>query len=142
MYLSTNDRTKTALHKWGLFPLARAAYRVCNRDVRKQQGREISFYSSLIPVGALCFDIGANLGQKAEVLIACGAHVVSVEPNPMCYPTLRHLFGNNKNCHIVPSAVGKANGSVDLHIHGTDATASVRPSGIDRYTALTEERRL
>jgi len=126
MYLSTKDRTKTVLHKCGLFPLARTAYRVCNRDVRKQQAREIAFYSSLVPAGALCFDIGANLGQKAEVLLACGAHVVTVEPNPLCYPTLKHLFGRNKSCYIVPSAVGKDIGSVDLYVHGTDATGSVR----------------
>jgi FkbM family methyltransferase len=123
----TRYRAKTVLQKWGLFPIARTAYRVCSRGVRKQQAHEISFYSSLIPPGALCFDIGANLGQKTEVLLACGAHVVSVEPNPLCYPTLRHLFGKNKNCYIVPSAVGKTNGSIDLYIHGTDATGSVRP---------------
>jgi FkbM family methyltransferase len=123
----TRDRARTVLQKWGFFPIARTAYRVCSRGVRKQRAHEISFYSSLIPTGALCFDIGANLGQKAEVLLACGAHVVAVEPNPLCYPTLRHLFGNNNNCYIVQSAVGKTKGSIDLYIHGTDATASVRP---------------
>ncbi len=126
MYLSTKDRAKTVLHKWGIFPLARAAYRSCNRDARKKHAREISFYSSLIPYGALCFDIGANLGEKAEVLLACGSRVVSVEPNPVCYPTLKYAFGKNKNCHLVQSAVGNASGFIDLYIHGSDATGSVR----------------
>jgi FkbM family methyltransferase len=132
------NRAKTYLQKWGLFPIARTAYRVCSRNVRKLKAHEISFYSSLIPPNALCFDIGANLGQKSEVLLGCGAHVVLVEPNPLCHSTLRHRFGKNENCYIVPSAVGKTSGFIDLYIHGTDATGSVRPEwdkqvyGVDR----------
>src|SRR5262249_40425714 len=76
---------------------------------------------------SLCFDIGANLGQKSEVLLSCGARVVAVEPNPLCRPTLRYLFGRNPRVQIISSAVGDHDGSVELHLHGTEATASVRP---------------
>jgi FkbM family methyltransferase len=140
MQLSTRDKTKSALQKLGLFPLARTAFRALNSDIKKQQSREVAFYSALFPPGSLCFDVGANLGQKTEVLLDCGARVISVEPNPLCHPTLKHLFGSNKKCEIVLSAVGSTNGFIDLHVHSTDATASVRPDwdkqvfGMDRGT--------
>jgi FkbM family methyltransferase len=143
MHSSARDKTKATLQRIGLFPAARSAYRALHGGIRKQRAHEIAFYSSLFSPGALCFDIGANLGQTTEVFLACGARVLSVEPNALCHPTLKHLFGENKNCQIVQSAIGSSNGFIDLHVHGTDATASVRADwdrqtyGSDRGTTAT-----
>jgi FkbM family methyltransferase len=38
------------------------------------------FYRDLIPPSALCFDIGANHGERSAALLALGARVVAVEP--------------------------------------------------------------
>lgn len=119
------DHAKQALQRAGLLPVARAAYRALNGSIRAQRSREITFYSELLPPNCMCFDIGANLGQKAEVFLACGARVILVEPNALCLPTLKFHFSKNPNAQIVPQAVGAAAGIVDLHIHGADSTASV-----------------
>jgi FkbM family methyltransferase len=116
---------KQALRRAGLFPAARAIYRSLNGSIRTQRSKEIAFYRELLPHNSLCFDIGANLGQKAEVFLACGARVIVVEPNSFCLPTLKFHFAKNQRAVIVPQAVGSAVGMIDLHVHGTDSTASV-----------------
>jgi FkbM family methyltransferase len=112
--------------KMGIFPAARAAYRFLNRDVRDQRRREIEFYSKLLKPDALCFDVGANLGQKTEVFLSCGARVVTIEPNPYCRPTLEFHYGGNPRCELLFSAVGSAEGTIGIFAHLADATASVR----------------
>jgi len=93
--------------------------------IRAQRKKEIEFYKALLPPDCLCFDVGANLGQRTEVFLACGAKVVAVEPNYLCLPTLKFHFSRNKNVQIVLQAVGATAGLIDLHVHGTESTASV-----------------
>ncbi|HEY1471426.1 MAG TPA: FkbM family methyltransferase [Candidatus Acidoferrum sp.] len=39
-------------------------------------------YSEFVSAGDLVFDIGANIGDYAEMFARLGARVVAVEPNP------------------------------------------------------------
>jgi FkbM family methyltransferase len=128
MLLFSRDKAKAALHQAGLFPVARAVYRSLNREIQKQRWRELEFYSSLLKPNALCFDVGANLGQKSEIFLACGARVIAIEPNPKCQPTLWFQFGRNPRCELVYAAVGEAEGTVELFTHSSDSTASVNPN--------------
>jgi hypothetical protein len=116
-----------ALQRTGLFPAARAGYRMVNPRIRNQRFREINFYSTFLKPDALCFDIGANLGQKAEVFLSCAKRVIIVEPNVLCQPTLSYLFGRNPNAEVLMTAVGSTPGWMKLYVHGTDSTASARP---------------
>ena len=137
MPLVSRDYTKRILQRAGLFPIVRSVYRSLNDRIRKQKAHEITFYRTLLRPDALCFDVGANLGQKAEVLLACSSRVIIVEPNILCLPTLRYLFGSNPNAEIVTSAVGNFRGSINLHVHGTDPTASVRPEWDRQFMGAT-----
>src|SRR4249920_1319317 len=38
------------------------------------------FYSQFIGRRSLCFDVGANVGTRAEIFLSLGATVVAVEP--------------------------------------------------------------
>jgi FkbM family methyltransferase len=121
------DLIKGALHRTGLFPVARAAYRKLNRSIAAQRTREIEFYRALLPRDALCFDIGANLGQKAEVLLTCG-RVVIVEPNDTCIPTLQFHFARNPKATILHTGLAASRGTAELYVHGSDSTASMNPN--------------
>jgi FkbM family methyltransferase len=102
--------------------------------------KRVAFYGEFLPQTALCFDIGANLGQKAEVFLACGARVILVEPNSLCLPTLKFHFAKNPKAEIVTQAVGSAEQMTNLYVHGTDARASVHEdwaSGLGRTKILT-----
>lgn len=117
---------KTATRRLGLFPVARALYRSANPAVRQAKVIDRAFFATIIRPGDLVFDIGANLGQKSEIFLACGARIVAVEPNPLCAPTLRFQFARNNKWTLVAKAVGAAPGEARLNFVGTDSTASLR----------------
>src|SRR5689334_21515163 len=54
-----------------------------------------AFYRRLLPEKALCFDIGANVGNRTSAFRRCGFRVVALEPQPQCYARLRSVFGDD-----------------------------------------------
>lgn len=81
-----------------------------SRRIRPHQMRllrdDVRFYRSLLPAGALCFDIGANVGEKSEAMLKAGARVVSFEPNPLVIPELRARCGHSRGWTFVATALG------------------------------------
>ncbi len=76
--------------------------------------------------GAVCVDIGANVGvyvlQFAHWSHPDG-HVIAFEPNPHARRVLeRHIRMNGllERVDVVPAAVGDASGSADLYVRGAD----------------------
>ncbi|TDB63466.1 FkbM family methyltransferase [Arundinibacter roseus] len=66
-----------------------------SKDIEKQDFlKRKRFYASFVQKGDLCFDVGANLGNRIEPLLALGARVVAVEPQEFCYTELLKKFGN------------------------------------------------
>jgi FkbM family methyltransferase len=74
------------------------------------------FYSEFIKKGDLCFDVGANLGNRTQLFLELGARVISVEPQPSCLIHLNKLFGKNSNVRIVPKALSEKEGTAILSI--------------------------
>lgn len=83
---------------------------------------DVDLYRALLPPRALCFDVGANIGQKSEALLRAGAaRVVAFEPNPRVLPELRARCGHWKNWTLVQAALGSAAGLATLYarkLHG------------------------
>lgn len=123
----SRDALKSGLQRAGLFPVVRSFYRQLNPSIREQHRKEKAFYSQILKPRGICFDVGANLGQRSEVFLGLGNLVIAVEPNATCRPTLTYLFGSNPSFHLVEKAVGPEVGSVTFYAHGTDSTSSVRP---------------
>ena len=76
---------------------------------KKRLKKRITFYSQFIKKGNLCFDIGANVGNRAEVFLEIGAKVIAVEPQSKCVKVLNEKFGNNENISMslaLPDWVG------------------------------------
>jgi len=73
------------------------------------------FYSSLLPLGALVFDVGANVGTMTRVYSSLGARIVAIEPNPDC---VRHieLTTSRKAVEVLQAAVSDANGLAVLKV--------------------------
>src|SRR5437763_2433232 len=51
--------------------------------------RERCFYRQFVNSGDFVIDIGANVGLKTRALLALGARVLAVEPNPICLERLK-----------------------------------------------------
>ncbi len=71
-------------------------------------------YAPFVAAGALCFDIGAHVGNRVRCWRALGARVVAVEPQPDCARLLRRLYGRDTGVVIVPAAVGRVAGEGTL----------------------------
>ena len=91
-----------------------------------QRRERRAFYSQFVKAGDLCFDIGANFGNRTEAFRALGARVVAVEPQGVCLKRLRRQFGRDSDVVIVPEAVAAQVGTAELAIpNETTETATL-----------------
>ncbi|MBW3600372.1 MAG: FkbM family methyltransferase [Planctomycetes bacterium] len=91
-----------------------------SRRIRRSQLRAlrdcVEMYRGLLPPGSVCFDVGANIGEKSEALLRAGAgRIVAFEPDPAVLPELRARCGHWKNWAAVGAAVGSAAGFAALY---------------------------
>lgn len=61
----------------------------------RRRRRAIGFYRGFVQTGALCFDIGANIGGRTELFRAIGARTIAVEPQSACVWELHKRFGDD-----------------------------------------------
>jgi FkbM family methyltransferase len=88
--------------------------------------RRQEFYASFLSPGELVYDVGANIGERTEAMLAAGCRVVAVEPQPECCLLLRGLQKKSAALTIVGKACGRAAGRADLRTGGgTDVLASL-----------------
>jgi len=119
-------RIKSILRTAGLYEPVRRWYRRLDPQARKMRDEEHRFYRQFVAAGDLCFDVGANVGQSLESILACGGKVVSVEPNPLCMRSLRRQFGTDPRVTLVEKAIGSKVGHAEFHFSGTSGTGSLR----------------
>jgi FkbM family methyltransferase len=85
-----------------------------------------SFLRQRVLPGAVCVDIGANVGVYVLQFAHWsrpGGHVIAFEPNPHAHRVLeRHVRMNGllETVDVVPAAVGGASGSANLYVSGAD----------------------
>ena len=105
----------------GLYRPARRLSRSLRRAELREFQEDIVLYRSLLAPGALCFDIGANIGAKSEALLHAGARVVAFEPNPLVVPELRARCAYHAKWTLVQAALGSGVGVATLYarqLHG------------------------
>ena len=86
--------------------------------------KTLAFYSQFLEPGDLCFDVGANIGNRTEIFVALGAKTVCFEPQETCLNRLHQLFDANSNVIIVEKAVGDCEGWAELSICEDASTIS------------------
>jgi FkbM family methyltransferase len=82
------------------------------------------FYGQFIKRGDLCFDIGANIGERTKIFSQLGGRVVSFEPSPHCFNHLVHTFKSNPLVTILPYALGAFTGKTTLNYCRTQSELS------------------
>jgi FkbM family methyltransferase len=114
---------------------------------RRPEPRALDFYRQFVRRGGLCFDVGANMGDRTDLFLRLGAQVVAVEPQRACQDALRERFG--ERIRIVPAALGPQAGEAELLIASyhtlsslsREWTDAVRDSGrFSEFTWDTTER--
>jgi FkbM family methyltransferase len=84
----------------------------------------LRFYRQFIKPGDLCFDAGANVGERTRMFRDLGARVVCIEPQETCLRQLRGSFGGDPNITIVPKALADKEGTAELAICEDASTIS------------------
>jgi FkbM family methyltransferase len=82
----------------------------------KHHRNSIRLYSQFIRKNDLCFDIGSNIGNRAELFLELGAKIICVEPQQACINHLNKIFRNNKSITIVPKALSDNEGFAMLDV--------------------------
>jgi FkbM family methyltransferase len=82
--------------------------------------------SEFVNPGDLAFDVGANIGNRTDLMLRLGANIVAFEPQPDCAREVR-ARGGGERLTVVETAVGSQPGFADLFLSASSATASLRP---------------
>src|SRR5205807_6868312 len=98
----------------GLYRPARALRRLLHTPARQHFRSYRALLEQFVRNGDLAFDVGANVGNRTQILLSLGASVVAFEPQPMC---AREIFAlRDKHLRVVRKAVGEREGTAQLHL--------------------------
>jgi len=114
----------------GYRPVRNLYQRALNRPYWRFRVRRREFFRQFIDPGDLVFDIGANKGEYAEMLLELGARVVAIEPEPTIAKRTRQRF---PQVRVVAAAAGPAPGHGRLRVNRHHALASMS----ERWVAAT-----
>ncbi len=99
------------------------------KEEMKENEKRRLFYSQFIHKGDLCFDVGANTGNRVSPLLQLGAKIIAFEPQGSCIKILKWKFGNKIT--VVPQALGAKEGSTNLYVSNFSGLSSLSPEWID-----------
>jgi FkbM family methyltransferase len=107
----------------------------------------MEIFREIIRSGDLCFDIGANLGNKTQEMSDLGSFVVSIEPQIDCYAHLKNRFANNPNVTIVNYACGSSNRKDIMNISSAHTLSTMSDSFIketskERFTGTSWDKKI
>jgi FkbM family methyltransferase len=88
-------------------------------------------YAGFVTKGDICFDIGANIGDRVGIFLSLGGRVVAVEPQPHCVRELERQYGANPRVTVLPVAVGARSGTQDMFISDSSTISSMSPGWIE-----------
>lgn len=85
----------------------------------------MKIFQSLINKGDLVFDVGANNGDKSNILLQLGARVVAFEPQPNCVKYCSSRFNGNDNFIINNIGLDATKGKTILYEANANTLSSM-----------------
>jgi FkbM family methyltransferase len=134
----TRDRVVAGLNAARLYPAARATVDAVGRfmpHALRTRRRMLGLYGRFVRPADLCFDVGANVGNRTEMFLALGARVVAVEPQALCVGKLQRRFASNPRVVVVAEAVGRSPGEAELFVSSAHTISSMSTEWIQRVRA-------
>ena len=98
----------------------------------------LRFYKDLLPHGSLCFDIGANLGDRTKIFLDLGAEVVSVEPVTATFEKLSIQYSDNHRVKLMHKAIGSAHSRKEIHVANVSDVSTLSTVFIREYANQKE----
>jgi FkbM family methyltransferase len=114
---------------------------------REMKARRRHFYRQFVTPGSLCFDIGANMGNRTEIFLDLGATVIAVEPQQVCVRSLKSRFPITDRLVVLPMGVGAQPGTAPIYECSVHILTTMSPdtlanplSGSATFAAAREVR--
>lgn len=105
---------------------------------RLKQKEMLRFYKQFIKAGDLCFDIGANSGERTDVFLKLSANVICLEPQSKCLNVLKEKYKYNANVTLVNAALGSKEGEAELMLcDETDECSTLSTDFVRTYTGVS-----
>jgi FkbM family methyltransferase len=118
----------------GLIPPA-IAWRLGRAEREKREQEEFAaLYKAFVSRGDLCFDVGANLGNRTRSFRSLGCRVVAVEPQSHCLEKLRREYKDDPEVAIIGKALGRTTGSAVIRTSPDHVLSSMSDSFIKQTT--------
>lgn len=114
---------KKTLKKFRIYECTKDNYEKYLNIINK--GKRLRFYSQFIQKNDLCFDVGANSGNRTDIFLSLGAKVVAVEPQSSCMEELRKKYRGNEKVFLEEKALGENNSSGILYLNESDTISSM-----------------
>lgn len=89
---------------------------LCGINLRGSFTDDVDFLKQFIQPGDLVFDVGANVGKKTDLYLACGAHVICIDPQPSCIEILTERYKSHSQVTIEPVGVAHIQGTLTFSI--------------------------
>ena len=90
------------------------------------------FYAQFVSgTSPLCFDVGANIGNRVKIFLALHATVVAIEPQAQCVKMLGKAFSGDPKLEIVQKAVGETEGQAEIVMSDADTISSMSREWIE-----------
>ena len=109
----------------GLYKPARTLHRAFHPTARRHFHNHRQLLGQFVKRGDLTFDVGANIGNRTQILLSLGAIVAAFEPQPICARELRAL--RDENLTVIQEAVGEAEGTAQLYVKADNVLSSMVP---------------
>lgn len=99
-------------------------------DQKTQLEKGVKLYSQFMKKGDLCFDVGANRGNRVNIFLKMGMKVVAVEPQKECIQILKKRYG--KKIIIIEKALGSKSGEATMYLSNAITLASLSQDWINK----------
>lgn len=135
-FLSAMQKLKAFLKKIGVFKYYMYIKRklFLDRKLRKIEAanrqNRLNMYKEYISTGDLCFDVGANIGNRTEIFLQLGAKVVAVEPQESCAAILENKFG--AKIHLEKTGLGAEKGEMEMFIADESTISTLSSEFIEK----------
>ena len=92
-----------------------------------------TFYRQFICENDLCFDIGANIGNRTEIFIELGARVIAVEPQQECAAEIKRSIGNRKGVVVIEKALGAVEKWQEMFVCSISEASTLSSEFVDEF---------
>jgi FkbM family methyltransferase len=112
----SRQHLRNALEGTRAFVPARNLYRqVFHRHAAREAKAMRRLYRQFFHSGETVFDVGANIGEYAEIFSDLGAWVVAIDPNPDCVDSLQKL-AHRRDITVERCAIGDHPGTATMNL--------------------------